>query len=257
MADDLIALVGETASGKTALAIKLAQQFNGEIICADSRTVYRGLNVSTAKPSVEEQELIPHHLLDVVAPDEPFTVADFQSLAEEAISDIQTRGKMPILVGGTGLYVDAVLYGFQFSPAGSKRDADNPRHVASDVETHKSQLRPHALVLGLQVDREILLQRISARVEHMLAQGLVDEIKTVTQIYGWDHKAFLAPAFKAFKPYLEGEVSLEEASQRMITLDGQLAKRQRTWFKRNSDIHWISSAEQAFARADELLNKKQ
>ena len=110
----LISIVGPTASGKTALAIRVAEELSGEIICADSRTVYKGLDIATAKPSRDERNRVPHHALDVVTPDEPFTVADFKQLADKAIKDIQDRGKIPILVGGSGLYIDAVLFNYSF-----------------------------------------------------------------------------------------------------------------------------------------------
>src|SRR5688572_25180412 len=110
----LIVILGPTASGKSALALGLAKQFGGEIIAADSRTVYRGMDIGTAKPSVEEQRQVRHHLIDVVSPDGPFTVADFQRLAFDAIADIGARAKTPLLVGGSGLYIDAVIYNFSF-----------------------------------------------------------------------------------------------------------------------------------------------
>ena len=124
----LVVIVGPTASGKTALAIHLAEKYNGEIVCADSRTVYKGLDIGTAKPSVSEQQRVRHHLIDVVEPDGTFSVADFKMLAVEAINDIESRGKLPILVGGSGLYIDAVVYDFSFSD-GTKRDESNPRHA--------------------------------------------------------------------------------------------------------------------------------
>ncbi len=114
-APKLVAIVGQTASGKTALAIELAQRFSGEIIAADSRTLYKGMDIVTAKPSAEERKVVPHHLIDVSTPDKPLTVADFKRLATAAITDITARGKLPLLVGGTGLYVDAILYDFQFN----------------------------------------------------------------------------------------------------------------------------------------------
>ncbi len=257
MAAELIAIVGETASGKTALAIELAQKFDGEIICADSRTVYKGLDVSTAKPTPSEQRAVKHHLLDVVNPDESFNVADFKRLSEAAIKDIHKRGKLPILVGGTGLYVDSVLYDFQFSSSEMKRDEQNPRHLAAGTTSAKSKLRENTLILGLQNNRDDLDRKIHSRVEHMVNDGLLDEIKTITQNYGWEQESLQTPAFKGFRAYLEGKESLETAIERMFTLDRQLAKRQRTWFKRNPDIHWIERSEQAFELVQNLLNKKQ
>ena len=113
----LIAVVGETASGKSALALRLAERFNGELICADSWTVRSQMDIGTAKPSEEEQTRVPHHLLNVVSPDQDFSAAVFQRLANEAIADIVSRDKLPIIVGGTGLYVDGVLYSYNFQPA--------------------------------------------------------------------------------------------------------------------------------------------
>src|SRR5687767_5549731 len=111
----LVVIVGETASGKTALAVKLAQQFNGEIIAADSRTIYKEMNIGTAKPSPEERKAVPHHLIDILYPNERFTVADFQRLANETITDILSRGKLPLLVGGSGLYIDSVIFNYSFA----------------------------------------------------------------------------------------------------------------------------------------------
>src|SRR5476651_1891671 len=116
----LVVIAGETASGKSALALQLARQFNGEIICADSWTVRREADIGTAKPSAAEQALVPHHLLDVAGPDEDFTAAVFKRLANKAIKEIAGRGRLPIMVGGTGLYVDGVIYDFNFLPAGDR-----------------------------------------------------------------------------------------------------------------------------------------
>src|SRR4051812_49125553 len=118
--DHLVVVVGETAAGKSALALRIAQKFNGEIVSADSRTVYKGMDIATAKPTAAEMAAVPHHLIDVVDPDEPFTAADFKKRAVKAIDDITNRGKLPILVGGTGLYIDSVLYDYNFRyPAAS------------------------------------------------------------------------------------------------------------------------------------------
>jgi tRNA dimethylallyltransferase len=120
----LLVIVGETASGKTELSLRLAKQFNGEIICADSWTVRREANIGTAKPTEEEGAAVPHHLLDIVAPDEDFTAAVFKRLANQAIGDISNRGKLPIMVGGTGLYVDGVIYDYGFLAAGDRTERE-------------------------------------------------------------------------------------------------------------------------------------
>src|SRR5438105_4919924 len=120
----LVVIIGETASGKTELALRLAQEFDGEIICADAWTVRRGVDIGTAKPTAEERALVPHHLLDVVGPCGDFTAAVFKKLATEAIEGISNRGKLPIMAGGTGLYVDSVIYDYGFLPAGNRDNRD-------------------------------------------------------------------------------------------------------------------------------------
>jgi tRNA dimethylallyltransferase len=282
----LIAIVGETASGKTALAIEIAEHFGGEIICADSRTVYRGLDIGTAKPSEEERQRVPHHLLDIIDPDQPFSAADFKQLAGAAITDIWSRGKVPLLVGGTGLYIDAVLFDYTFSePAdplerqrlqalsiealqseieargiAMPQNSRNARHLMRALETggtsqrHQS-LRKNTLVLGLSIDREALRDKVTRRVDAMVEAGFVQEVQAAAQQYGWDAPGLSAPGYKAFREYLEGNISLEEAKARFVRNDMQLAKRQRTWFKRNKSIHWVQKQAQAVDLATTLLNK--
>lgn len=282
----LIVVVGETASGKTALAIDLAKRFNGEVVAADSRTVYRGMDIGTAKPTTDEMEGIPHHLIDVADPDQLFSAADFKRLASEAIADIARRGKVPIMVGGTGLYVDAVLFDFSFGklPDPDERavlqpksieelqailldrglplpeNSRNPRHLIRAIEnngqvSHNKGLRPNTLVLGLKIDREVLKQKLEKRVKAMVSNGFVVEVRRVSERYGWDAPALQAPGYRAFRRYLLGEQSLEEAEAQFVRNDSQLAKRQRTWFKRNKSIHWISNSTEAVELATTFLNK--
>ena len=272
MQPKLVVIVGETASGKSELAIKLAQKFGGEIICADSRTGYKGLDVGTAKPSAEERRAVRHHLLDVVEPDSKFTAADFKKLAENAIENIASRGKLPIIAGGTGLYMDALVFDYGFeAPADPKQRAwlseksvpelqqmlkdkglplpfneQNPRHLMRALETggakgEKQKLRPNTLMIGLTVDRETLKRRIERRVDAMLAQGLVREIRQCAGQYGWHAEALKTPACKAFRGYIEGAETLEQSRKKFIKNDLDLAKRQRTWFKRNKSIHWLAT----------------
>lgn len=283
----MIAIVGETASGKSALAMELAVRFNGEIICADSRTVYRAMDIGTAKPTGEEQSKIRHYGLDLVDPDERFTVADFKDMAVKTIEEIESRGKLPILVGGTGLYIDSILYDFQFLPVADSEERErlskisvdelqaeildkglptpfndrNPRHLSRVIETKgrapaKQKLRPDALIFGISVPREQLKERIAQRVDGMLAAGLIDEIEQLSKRYGWEVEAMRAPAYKAFRGYLEGEINLEEARQRFIQNDLNLAKKQRTWFKRNSSIQWYSDPKEIVEFVTTTLNKR-
>lgn len=253
-AKPLIVIVGPTASGKSALGMELAKKFNGEIICADSRTVYKKLDIGTAKPTKADQEAVPHHLLDVVSPDEPFTVADFQQLANKAIENILKKNKVPIMVGGSGLYVDAVLYNYGFSKEGTPRDKQNPRHLSKDAPSSKQELRPDTLIIGLSVERDVLKQRITKRVDSMLEQGLLEEVEWLMKTYP-KSKAMLAPGYKAFSEHINGRIKLQEAKELFIRNDYQLAKRQMTWFKRNKSIHWLTQQRQAVELVATFLYK--
>ncbi|HJP95772.1 MAG TPA: tRNA (adenosine(37)-N6)-dimethylallyltransferase MiaA [Candidatus Saccharimonadales bacterium] len=284
----VVVIAGETASGKTALAIKLAQQFNGEIICADSRTVYTGMDIGTAKPTAEERAAVPHHLIDVVSPDQPFTAADFKQLALKAIAGIATRGRVPFLVGGTGLYIDAVVYDFDFSMAPDPlerarlqrmsvpelqqeiaqkgydlpQNSQNPRHLMRIIETdgavvraEQRTARPNTLLIGLSIDREQLKMKLTKRVQKMIDEGLVEETQHLIAQYGADAQPLQTTGYKAIRRYLSGELTLEEAKADFVRNDLQLAKRQRTWFKRNKSIHWLSKQEKIEDLITTFLNK--
>jgi tRNA dimethylallyltransferase len=269
----LLAIVGPTASGKSALALALAQQFDGEIVCADSWTVRRELDIGTAKPSAAERTLVPHHLIDIVSPAEDFTAAVFKRLANRVIDDIASRGKLPILVGGTGLYVDGVLYNFSFLPAGDRAarqalndltidelleriaaagialgdvDVRNKRRLIRLLETAGAQptqqaLRPRTLILGLEIDRETLRERIAARVDTMLAHGLENEVRSLAERYGWDCEGLKGVGYAQWRDYFVGTQSREETRQKIIKATLDLAKRQNTWFKRNKSIHRLTT----------------
>lgn len=283
----LIAIVGETASGKTTAGIKVAQKIGGEIICADSRTVYKQMDIGTAKPTKEERGLVPHHLLDVVNPDERFSAAEFQALSQKCIQDIDERGKVPIMVGGTGLYVDSVLYNFQFSTKADERLRDsleqmnddelttllhtknidttslntkNRRHVIRAIERggeapRNNTMRANTIVLGLRLDREVLKERITRRVGAMFDQGFLDEVAQLAKRYGWDNESMSGIGYRVAREYLEGRASEDEAKQAFIQRDLSLAKRQRTWFKRNPYIQWFDDSEQLIAKAVEFTRR--
>lgn len=282
----LVVIVGETASGKSALAIELAERFDGEIICADSRTIYKGMDIGTAKPTVEEQKRVPHHTLDVVEPTSIFSAAQFKQMAQSVIQDISGRGKLPILVGGTGLYVDAVLYDFQFrepaDPAerarlsemsvqelqkeivakglGMPANEQNPRHLARVLETNGSvgehrELRPNTLVLGLSTDRMVLQERVERRVDAMLAAGLEGEVRGLAEHYGWGAEAMKGIGYREWQAYFAGAQSLAETRAQIVAGTMALAKRQRTWFKRNSSIQWLYDRSKAVDLVTTFLNK--
>jgi tRNA dimethylallyltransferase len=238
----LVAIVGETASGKSALALELAERYNGEIICADSRTVYKGTDIGTAKPSKEEQARIPHHLLNIVDPDQKYNVVNFQGLTLETIKNIGQRGKLAILCGGTGLYVDSVLYNLDFKVV-NERDSLNPRHLSSaGFPSEGKELRPNTLVIGLSVPKEELEERITKRVNAMFEQGLEAEVKALARRYGWQAEAMSAVGYREWGAYFAGTQSLEQTRELIVIHTRQYAKRQRTWFKRNPHINWVDSA---------------
>ena len=282
----LVVIVGQTASGKSALALSIAERWNGEIIAADSRTIYRGMDIGTAKPSAADRARVPHHLIDVVDPDTSFTARDFQRLAQASIADITARGRLPILAGGTGLYVDAVIFNFGFR-GGSDRsqralletfdaarlqeilvrqnlplpeNAQNPRHLIRAIERAgapmtKGEIRPNTLVIGLELSREVLKERVTQRLDAMLAAGLEQEVISLAKRYGWVCPPMQTIGYQEFRNYAAGQVTVQEVRQAIITHTVQYAKRQKTWFKRNQSINWISKTEEAVELVTTFLNK--
>lgn len=272
---ELIAIVGPTASGKTSLALDIAERWNGEIICADSRTVYKGMNIGTAKPTAEEQSRVRHWGLDLVEPGEPFSAADFKQYANAAIADIHSRGKLPLLVGGTGLYVDAVLYDFMFGPPANEtlrqrldtmtideltaycnkhnitlpENPMNKRHLIRAIERKsvstisKAALRQNHFIVGIATNMQTLRTRIVQRTEQLFANNVVEEATLLGKKYGWDSEAMTGNIYPLIKLHLEGQLSIDEVRDRFTTLDYQLAKRQMTWLRRNPDIMWATLTE--------------
>ncbi len=241
----LLVIVGPTASGKTALALKLAEALNGEIICADSRTIYKGLDIGTAKPTKEEQTRIKHYGLDLISPGEKFSASSFKTMAEKNISDISRRDKLPIVVGGTGLYVDALIYDFSFAPKNSSKSVINPRHLEEGTAVSRRPLSDGVVIVGLNPGREVLMERIEVRAKMMFESGVVEETKQLVADYGWDSPGASGNIYQSLRPYIEGQETIEQAIERFIILDRQLAKRQMTWFKKNPDIQWFSDTESA------------
>jgi tRNA dimethylallyltransferase len=254
--EPLIVIVGQTASGKSALGLKLAQKFNGEIICADSRTVYKGMDIGTAKPSEDEQKLVRHHLLDIITPDQKFTAADFKNLARRSIKDIAARGKLPIMVGGTGLYVDALLYDFKFAPKDAARDPKNPRHLHKSEKAVYGEVRPNTLIAGIDTEREALVERITARVENMIKRGLRQEAELLADHYGWDAPGLNAIGYREWQTLAENPgISDTEIAAEIIRDTVQYAKRQKTWFKRNKSIQWSNDPSKIVEIATTFLYK--
>lgn len=231
----LIIICGQTASGKSAMAIQLAKKYNGEIICADSRTVYKGMDIGTAKPSKSEQDEVKHHLLDVVNPGERFNANQFKTLANEAIGQISSKGKIPFLVGGTGLYISSVVYDFGFDGEGDNK------------------LRENCLLIGISIGKDELKKRIKSRIDIMVKAGLEAEVRALASEYGYAAPGMNAICYKEWQGYFAGEQSLQELKQKLYTNNWQYAKRQKTWFKRDTNIHWATSVKEVSVLVQQFL----
>jgi tRNA dimethylallyltransferase len=280
----LLVVVGPTAVGKSAIAIELAERLNGEIISADSRYLYRGLDVGTAKPSLVDRARVPHHLIDVTDPDRPWSLSEYRAAAVELVKVISAR-RLPLLVGGTGQYVRAVLEGWTIPPraadpalraeleafagregadalfrrltevdpsAAEKIDRRNIRRVVRALEVTLSSGQPfsaqrrrtppgyRSIIIGLTLSRSKLYARIDARVEAMLANGLVAETQALAaKGYGWSLPALSAIGYKQIGMYLRGECDLTEAERLIKHETRRFVRQQANWFRPGDpQIHW-------------------
>ena len=283
----IIVIVGETASGKSSLALDLARDFDGEIINADSWAVYKNFNIGTAKPSFPDRKKIKHHLLDVTDPEKGFSAVEFKRLALEAIREIHANGRIPILVGGTGLYVDCLVYDYSFLPVSSKddrhyfeslsldelrgmckdlnydtRDIDmnNKRRVIRLLENKgvrptSKAFRENTLTIGIRVEPKELEKNITTRIDKMFKEGLLDEVKSLHNKYGWDIEPMKGIGYREFRDYFEGKIDMQELISR-INLDTiKLVKKQRTWFKRNKSIQWHTDRDEIVDTVTTFVNK--
>ena len=283
----LVVIVGPTASGKTGLAVRIAKEFSGEVISADSRAIYKDLTIGTAKPTLEERQGVPHWGIDLVVPGERFTAADFKAYALQKVAEIRARGHVPILAGGTGLYVDSVVYDFEFSNVvhdTAKRDEmmqmplealykycaehnielpknnKNKRHVVNNILRggqplkRKYKLDDNILVVGIATEKEILRQRIEQRADVIITPETISEATRAAGKYGWDNEAMTGNAYPLIRQHLNGELSIEELKQKFVTSDWRLAKRQLTWFRRNEHIRWLQ-LEDAYTYLARVLDK--
>ena len=288
----MIAVVGTNASGKSSLGIRLAAHFGGEVISADSRQVYRGLDLGSGKVTVEEMQGVPHHLLDVCEPGSFFSMADFQRLSYEAMDGILARGKTPFLVGGTGLYVDAVCDGYVLSniePDLSYRrelekltteelyamlmqvmpestvDPKNRNRVMRVLEKiHDGDVRPDTkeprydvLRLGVTWDRETLCKRIDERLEMRMQQGMLDEVQRLIDAgVTRDFLYRLGLEYRYLAQYLLGEIPEKEVMlDELAKAIKRFAKRQMTWFRRDERIQWLDMRGDPFAQAVEAVER--
>lgn len=297
MKQPVVAIVGPTAVGKTKLSVEVAKHFNGEIISGDSMQIYKGMDIGTAKVTEEETQGIPHYMVDIKEPDEGFSVAEFQEKVQGYIKEISEKGKLPIIVGGTGLYIQSVLYNFQFSNEGSDEDfrktlenkvevegvepyyqrlqfidpeqaskihPNNVRRVIRALEVYETtgmtmteyqekqqQESPYyPILIGLEMEREKLYERINKRVDTMIDQGLLEEVRELYEKGYASSQSMQAIGYKEFIPYFNGERSLEEAVFLLKRNSRRYAKRQYTYFRNKMHIDWyeitVESAQEKF-----------
>ena len=304
--NNIICVVGPTASGKTALAVELAKSFDGEVVSCDSMQIYRRMDIGTAKPTAEEMQGIPHHMIDIVEPDEPFSVSRYVELADPIVQDILSRGKRVIIAGGTGLYVDALIRGNDFAPTPSTgcrerleerlekegpevlmeelraidpealdRSQGNMRRIIRALEVfqetgetitehnRRTQAIPakyDPLWIGLDyVNRQDLYDRIDLRVELMLRDGLLDEIRSILGSgIPESATAMQAIGYKEFVDAMAGRDTLESAVASVQQSSRRYAKRQLTWFRKTPEMNWIcrkpqQSSEEIFETARQVV----
>ncbi len=303
----VIAVVGPTASGKTALSIAIAKAYGGEIVSADSMQIYKGMDIATAKPDLAERDGTPHHLMDFLNPEEPFSVSDYVRLANQAIDGIHSRGRIPVLVGGTGLYIDSLLENITFTEtetdpllreqlrlrAAEEGGESLLAELAEFDPSYAATLHPNninRIIRGIEIyrttgmtmsehrvrsrqvpsrfspcliglnytDRKLLYQRIDQRVDLMVERGLLQEAQAVLQ-QDYLKTAVQAIGYKELKPYFAGELSLAEALDNLKRQTRRYAKRQLTWFRKNSRITWLypdqaGSEEEVFLQAQQLID---
>lgn len=278
---------GPTASGKSKLAVELAKRVNGEIISADSMQIYKEMNIGTAKVNKEEMQGVQHYLVDFVSPDERYSVSNFKKDAEKAIEEILEKGKTPIVVGGTGLYIDSLIYGIEFQneevdleyreklnkiadekgleslykkaqeidPEAMKKISINDRKriirvleiyhktgktkTEQELQSRKNEVKYEYKVFAITMDREKLYERIEKRIDFMIEQGLIEEVKQILEKYHTFPTAMQGLGYKEVVEYLEGSCTKEEMIEKIKKETRHYAKRQLTWFRKNKEIIWL------------------
>lgn len=299
----VIVIGGPTASGKTALSIALAKKINGEIVSADSMQIYKDMDIGTAKPTIEEMDGIKHYLIDCVSPSIRYSVADFKKDATLAIEEILKKGKTPIVVGGTGLYIDSLIYGIEYNEmqvdleyreylekmaeekgleylynlakeideeAMQKISKNDKKRICRVLEIYKSTGKTKTMlekesrqkdvaydfkVFAIDMDREVLYERINKRVDIMINAGLVDEVKKLTEKYNEIPTAMQGLGYKEVVEFFDGKCSEEEMIQKIKMESRRYAKRQLTWFRRNKSIIWLDASKTTNENTDIILKE--
>ncbi len=297
----LIVIAGPTAVGKTALSIELAKAVGGEIISGDAVQVYRGMDIGSAKITHEEMAGVPHHLIDIMNPDEQYSAAHFKEMAVPLIEQIHSRGRVPMIVGGTGLYIQSVLYDYQYQDEDSdesRRLLNHYEQLSTDVlfrelervdaaasqtihrnnrqrllralifkQLHNQSITTQSknqtisskydtLLIGLNMPRELLYERINRRVDMMMSSGLVDEVKALMKAGYSDARSMRAIGYKELMPYIEGELTEEEAVTQLKQNSRRFAKRQLTWFRNQMSLDWYDLTAISMADMVDILTTK-
>ena len=283
----VIVICGPTASGKTALGVELAKRINGEVVSCDSMPIYKDMTIGTAKPIPEEIQGIKHYLIDFVSPNTRYSVAEFKKDATDAIEEIFLKRKTPILVGGTGLYIDSLIYGIEYndveidekyrheleqivkekgletlyneakkidskamekiSPNDKKRimrvleiyKATGKTKTQQEIESRKTEIKYDYKIYAIDMDRQILYDRINKRVDIMIENGLIEEVKTLLKKYNEFPTAMQGLGYKEVVEYLNGKCSKEEMIDNIKMQTRRYAKRQLTWFRKNKQTIWL------------------
>ncbi len=283
----VIVICGPTASGKTALSIELAKKINGEIVSADSMQLYQYMDIGTAKPSKTEMDGINHYLIDCISPELRYSVANYKKQAIEAIEAILKKGKIPIVVGGTGLYIDSLIYGIEYDdyevdlkyreelekiyeekgleflyqkaefidPIAIKKISKNDKKrifrileiynstgktkTQQEIESRKNDIPYDYKVFAINIDREKLYQRINSRVDIMIKNGLIEEVKNLIEKYTFIPTALQGLGYKEVVDYINNKYSKEEMIEKIKMETRRYAKRQITWFKKNKQTIWL------------------
>jgi tRNA dimethylallyltransferase len=277
MTNKVIFILGPTASGKTSVAIELAKRIGGEVISADSRAFYTGMDIATAKPSIKERQGIKHWGIDLINPGKKYSIAEFKVYCEEKIADIKSRGLIPIVVGGSGLYADSVIFDYDLKSRKPKEDdADtklqklsvfelqelikekgigfpenykNKRYLIRWLENDgkmgedRDEINPDYLVFGVYTKRDELKERIKLRIDKLFNQELIDEYINLNNAYPDALESITTNYYPIIKRYLNKEIDLNEAKELAYYADWHLAKRQLTWLKRNKYIKWYKKDE--------------
>ena len=298
----VIVICGPTASGKTKLSIEVAKRLNGEIVSADSMQIYKEMNIGTAKPDVEERQNIKHYMLDIINPNERYSVADYKRDAKNSIREIIKKGKTPIVIGGTGLYIDSLIYEIEYpeieidlnyrkeleelaekegllslyqkakkidEKAMQKISQNDKKRILRVLEIYyqtgktKTELDEESRkepefdykMFVINMDRELLYDRINRRVDMMIENGLIEEVKTIYNKYKEFPTAMQALGYKEVVEYLEGQVTKEEMIEKIKMESRRYAKRQLTWFRKNKETKWINGEDNISHNIDIILEE--